>query len=227
MRKTFIALLAGVLLAACAEKAPERGALILGEATGFNPQDTIVAFFSKFEGKSGRSIARDTLRDGHFRFRLDSLPEGAEYYSLSFEKIKNGKFEKFLGHGSRIYLEPGVRVRMQGEGRYYKNAQTKSPLRDQKLHDRFNEDGYDSWRFTRLALSDYPNPDTDAFFEAYRNWEIIDDKFIADAKADAKEIRHIRFSLYARYAGDSEDTPVLRSSEMLIIRNDSGTFVMG
>lgn len=137
MRKTFIALVAGLLLAACAEKAPERGALILGEATGFNPQDTIVAFFSKFEGNSGRSIARDTLRDGHFRFRLDLLPEGAEYYSLSFEKIKNGKFEKFLGHGSRIYLEPGVRVRMQGEGRYYKNAQTKSPLRDQKLHDRF------------------------------------------------------------------------------------------
>ena len=28
---------------------------------------------------------------------------------------------------------------MQGEGRYYKNAQTKSPLRDQKLHDRFME----------------------------------------------------------------------------------------
>ena len=110
----------------------------------------------------------------------------------------------------------------------YTEKQGDSPQKAfQKLHDRFNEDGYESWKFTRLALSDYPNPDTDAFFEAYRNWEIIDDKFIADAKADAKEIRHIRFSLYARYAGDSEDTPVLRSSEMLIIRNDSGTFVMG
>ena len=29
MRKYFIALLAGVLMAACAEKAPEKGALIL------------------------------------------------------------------------------------------------------------------------------------------------------------------------------------------------------
>ncbi len=137
MRKTILTLAAGLLLAGCAEKVPERGALILGEATGFNPQDTVVATLFKMEGNSGRSFAKDTLQDGHFRFRLDSLPEEADHYHLAFEKIKGGHFEKFVGFGSDIYLEPGVRVRMKGEGRYYKNAQTKSPLKDQKLHDRF------------------------------------------------------------------------------------------
>ena len=137
MRKTILTLAAGLLLAGCAEKVPERGALILGEATGFNPQDTVVATLFKMEGNSGRSFAKDTLQDGHFRFRLDSLPEEADLYHLAFEKIKGGHFEKFVGIGSNIYLEPGVRVRMKGEGRYYKNAQTKSPLKDQKLHDRF------------------------------------------------------------------------------------------
>ena len=134
-----MALAAGLLLAACAEKAPERGALITGEATGFDPRDTVVAVLSKFTGNFGRSFAKDTLRDGHFRFRLDSLPEEADYYAIMFDKIKDGQFEKCLGHGSQIYLEPGIRVRIRGEGRYYKNARVESPLKDQKLQQRFME----------------------------------------------------------------------------------------
>ena len=81
MRKTFIALAAGLLLAACAEKAPEKGALILGKATGFNPQDTVVASLFKVSDGRGKSVARDTLQDGRFSFRLDSLD--VEIYSLA------------------------------------------------------------------------------------------------------------------------------------------------
>nr|MCR5070361.1 hypothetical protein [Bacteroidales bacterium] len=66
MRKTFIALAAGLLLAACAGKAPERGALILGEATGFNPQDSIAVLLLKWSGPNGKVVQMDTLRGGQF-----------------------------------------------------------------------------------------------------------------------------------------------------------------
>ncbi len=137
MRKTFIALAAGLLLAACAEKAPERGALILGEASGFNPQDSVLALLFRFKGSFGRSFQKDTLQDGHFSFRLDSLDDDIDYYSLHFRRIEGGRFGEILGYGPELYLAPGAVVRTQGEGRYYRNARIDSPVKDQKLRQRF------------------------------------------------------------------------------------------
>ena len=137
MRKIFIALLAGVLLAACAEKAPERGALILGEASGFNPQDSIAAVLFRFNGSFGRSFQKDTLQDGHFSFRLDSLDDGFDRYSLHFFRIEGGRLSEILGYGPEIYLEPGAVVHLRGEGRYYRNARIDSPVKDQHLRERF------------------------------------------------------------------------------------------
>lgn len=137
MRKTILALAAGLLLAACAEKAPERGALILGEATGFNPQDTVVATLFKMEGDSGRSFAKDTLQDGHFSFRLDSLKDGIDYYAVSFHCQSGDQRNVTLGSGPELYLEPGVVVRIQGEGRYYRLARVDSPVKDQKLRENY------------------------------------------------------------------------------------------
>jgi thiol-disulfide isomerase/thioredoxin len=139
MRKTFIALAAGLLLAACAEKAPERGALISGEATGFNPQDSIAAVLFRYNGSFGRSFQKDTLQDGHFSFRLDSLDDGFDHYSLLFFRIEGGRLSEVLGYGPELYLEPGAVVRIQGEGRYYRNARIDSPVKDQKLRQRFVE----------------------------------------------------------------------------------------
>lgn len=39
--------------------------------------------------------------------------------------------------GPEIYLEPGALVRIKSEGRYYLNARIDSPVRDQKLRERF------------------------------------------------------------------------------------------
>ena len=139
MRKTVFALLAGALLAACVEKAPERGALISGEATGFNPQDSIVAVLYRFNGSFGKSVLKDTLRDGHFTFRLDSLDDGYGYYTLDFFRVEGDRLGVTLGYGPELYLEPGVVVRIQGEGRYYRNARVDSPVKDQQLRQRFME----------------------------------------------------------------------------------------
>ena len=139
MRKTIIALLAGVLLAACAEKAPERGALILGEATGFNPQDTVLALLLRWYGPDGTISQIDTVRNGRFSFRLDSLTDEADYYALVFESVMKGHIygSRTLGYGPELYLEPGAVVRLRGEGRYYRNARIDSPVKDQQLRERF------------------------------------------------------------------------------------------
>ena len=141
MRKTFIALAAGLLLAACAEKAPERGALILGEATGFNPQDSIAVLLLKWSGLNGKVVQMDTLRGGQFSFRLDSLADDADNYTVMFHSFNRDHIYGFrtVGYGPEIYLEPGVAVRLRGDGRYYENARIDSPVKDQKLRQRFVE----------------------------------------------------------------------------------------
>ena len=73
MRKTFFALAAGLLLAACTGKAPEKGVLIEGEALGYEQNDKYLAILFEYNGNSGMEVQEDTLRDGHFSFRLDSL----------------------------------------------------------------------------------------------------------------------------------------------------------
>ena len=138
MRKYFIALLAGVLLAACSGKAPEKGALILGKATGFTTQDTVVASLFKVSDGNGKSVARDTLQDGRFSFRLDSLDVESDHYTILFRRLKGGRMIPMTSaSGPEIYLEPGALVRIKSEGRYYLNARIDSPVRDQKLRERF------------------------------------------------------------------------------------------
>ncbi len=165
MRKTFIALAAGLLLAACAEKAPERGALISGEATGFNPQDSIAAVLFRYNGSFGRSFQKDTLQDGHFSFRLDSLDDGFDHYSLLFFRIEGGRLSEVLGYGPELYLEPGAVVRIQGEGRYYRNARIDSPVKDQQLRERFMK---------KMSLADW---------KARQDSQFRHDQFIRDVES--------------------------------------------
>jgi len=165
MRKTFIALAAGLLLAACAEKAPERGALILGEATGFNPQDSIAAVLYRYNGSFGRSFQKDTLQDGHFSFRLDSLDDGFDHYFLLFFRIEGGRLSEVLGYGPEIYLEPGAVVHLRGEGRYYRNARIDSPVKDQQLRERFMK---------KMSLADW---------KARQDSQFRHDQFIRDVES--------------------------------------------
>ena len=134
MRKTILALAAGLLLAACAEKAPERGALIEGNVLGYEQNDKYLAILFEFSGTSGMGIQEDTLRNGHFSFRLDSL--GGDHYSISLVDISDGRFN-FLNNGPTLYLEPGTTVRVKGEGKHFECARINNPSREQKLRERF------------------------------------------------------------------------------------------
>ena len=61
--------------AACSD-VPKSGAVIMGELSGFAPDGSITVFLMHSDGQAGRSIMSDTLKNGHFLFRLDSLTGG-------------------------------------------------------------------------------------------------------------------------------------------------------
>lgn len=134
MRKTFFALAAGLLLAACTGKAPENGALIEGNVLGCEQNDRYLAILFEYTGTSGRGVQEDTLQNGRFSFRLDSL--GGEHYSIALADIADGRFD-ILNDGPELYLEPGTVVRIQGEGVHFADARIASPSREQKLRERF------------------------------------------------------------------------------------------
>ena len=136
IKKHFFFLCAAFLMAAsCAEQVPEKGALILGHATGLDPEDTVVAILFQVNAGSGKGIQTDTLRDGHFTFRMDSLPE-ADYYNIHILRPGAG-FANVISQGPEIYLEPGALVRINGAGKHLRTAHIDSPVKDQRLRQRF------------------------------------------------------------------------------------------
>lgn len=124
-----------VLLTSCAEKAPENGALILGQATGLDPEEMITAVLFQHEGGVGKGVQTDTLRNGHFSFRLDSLAE-VDHYMISLFRPRQG-YVDIINYGPEIYLEPGAFVRIKGEGKHFRTARIDSPVKDQKLRQLF------------------------------------------------------------------------------------------
>ena len=133
--RRFLFAIAVALLASCTGKAPKDGAQIQGFASGCNPADTVIAILFHFEGDSGQGIQEDTLKDGHFTFRLDSL-SGENYYCITLVRFEGNRMD-VLNNGPEIYLEPGAFVRIQGESKYFMNPRINSTVRDQLLRERF------------------------------------------------------------------------------------------
>lgn len=114
---------------------PERGAEIVGKLTGFASDDSITVYLMHYDGISGRSIKTDTIRNGSFSFRLDSL-SGDKHYSIDLMRIRKDSYD-ILCLGPEIYLEPGAQVKIKGDGRYLYTADISSPVEDQKLRQEF------------------------------------------------------------------------------------------
>ena len=114
---------------------PERGAEIVGKLTGFATDDSITVFLMHYDGISGGSIMTDTIRNGCFSFRLDSL-SGDKHYSIDLMRIRKDSYD-ILCLGPEIYLEPGAQVKIKGDGRYLYTADISSPVEDQKLRQEF------------------------------------------------------------------------------------------
>ena len=193
MRKTFFTLLACLLLAACTGKAPEKGALILGEATGFDPQDSVLVFLMKYANGAGKTLVYDSVKDGKFSFRLDSLPSGIEYYMLIFTSTRN---HCTAGIGPEIYLEPGTLVRIKGEGPRYANARIDSPVKDQKLRTNLRKlipmedwDRYADVTTHRQQMIDELRNRKDLTQEIADSLDALITKELADARASHDKIQ--------------------------------------
>ena len=135
MRISASAVCAALLLAACTGKVPENGALVQGHATGLDPDETITAVLFRHEGGVGRGILTDTLKDGRFVFRLDSLAE-ADHYMVSLLRPRGG-YDDIINFGPEVYLEPGALVRIKGEGKHFRTARIDSPVKDQRLRQHY------------------------------------------------------------------------------------------
>lgn len=141
--------------AACSD-VPKSGAVIMGELSGFAPDGSITVFLMHSDGQAGRSIMSDTLKNGHFIFRLDSL-SGEKRYALSLMRIHKdiGAYD-MLGHGPDLYLEPGALVRIKGEGKYLPIAKVSSPVKDQKLRQRFiSKMSQEDWKRSQDLFIEY------------------------------------------------------------------------
>jgi hypothetical protein len=117
------------------EKAPQNGALIFGQASGLDSDDIITAVLYQEVSGIGKGIQTDTLKNGRFVFRLDSLAE-ADYYLISLLRPRESS-DDVINYGPEIYLEPGAVVRIKGEGKHFRTARIDSPVKDQRLRQRF------------------------------------------------------------------------------------------
>ena len=135
MRISISSVCAALLLGACTGKVPENGALIQGQATGLDPEEMITAVLFQHEGGVGKGVQTDTLRNGHFSFRLDSLAE-VDHYMISVFRPRQG-YVDIINYGPEIYLEPGAFVRIKGEGKHFRTARIDSPVKDQKVRQLF------------------------------------------------------------------------------------------
>jgi len=135
MRISISAVCVSLLMIACTGKVPENGAMIQGQATGLDPEEIITAVLFQHEGGVGKGIQTDTLRNGRFSFRLDSLAE-ADHYMIMLFRPRQG-YVDVINYGPEIYLEPGAFVRIKGEGKHFRTARIDSPVKDQKLRQLF------------------------------------------------------------------------------------------
>ena len=150
---------------ACTGKVPENGAMIQGQATGLDPEEMITAVLFQHEGGVGKGIQTDTLRNGRFSFRLDSLAE-ADHYMISLFRPRQG-YVDIINYGPDIYLEPGAVVRIKGEGKHFRTARIDSPVKDQRLRQRF---------LKRMSQEDWDALDD---VQAHRN-HIINELYYGD-----------------------------------------------
>lgn len=95
------------------------------------------------------------------------------------------------------------------------------------LASQFDEDGYDSWKFTEIRLNYYVQEDPDDFFETWVKLGIFDEQFVTDCKAEAIAIHDVEFTLYALYEGDKEAVPVVQGGEMMMIQTEQGYYLFG
>lgn len=166
---------------------------------------------SKSHSKDGLNITASEDMDSAYSDLLKTY----------FTAIEQKDYEAFKSTMYPPYLE--------SFNAYLKEQGTTPEENFESLCTRFDEDGYESWTLTDLAISYYPEDqvDLDDFFSAFVDAGIFDDQLAEDCKKEAEEIRDIQFSLRALYEGDEEPVTVVSGNEIMVLKTADGTYLFG
>ena len=129
LKNIILAALATVVMGAC--NAPQ-GETIVIEGRLTNVPDSIVLELTEWDGNVGDRAAIDTVIDGKFRFELETKIK--EVHSVSINNYSIG-----LDTPDFLWIEPGARIKITGDGLDYSAWKIKSNVDAQKSENRFRE----------------------------------------------------------------------------------------
>ena len=148
-------------------------------------------------------------------------PECSECIRTYFLSLENCDYDAY-----KAALYPPYRE-------HYENWLKQNDLTPEKDFDkmcrRFDEDGYESWHLTELALTYYQDeastiPD---FLNSFVTGNIVPEDFPDQLNTDCSEIHDVVFSLQALYSGDTEPTTVVQRQGILAVKNADGWYLLG
>ena len=169
MKRITCLFILSALLASCAR--PSSKVVIDGEVEGYEYIDTVQVILLHVEGEYAEQFLVDTLRDGRFRFEIDSLPAGSNAFYLGLFSIKSSRMQG-LGYSPDLYLEPGAHVHVKGQGKHFYTAEITSPVKDQQLRQRFlKKMSQTDWDHYQDLYVDYDALVADYYTEGFTDWQ--------------------------------------------------------
>lgn len=178
MKKLFIAMLSAVALMAC-NSTPKDYYEIAGKVTGVDDGVKILLF--RQNGQSGTAIARDTLENGEFYFRV--TPESTETEHLHILCLGEG----FAMMSLDLYASAGDKVRIKGTDNLCYTWRVKGPAPEIKYsqayvnvaRDLYNEIQRTSIEQDRLrSLAQQPDADKAQLKAQYDSLESVNDQLL-------------------------------------------------
>lgn len=160
-----------------------------------------------------------TLADG-------TDPRYGETLKRYFEAINNRDYDAYIATVYPPYRE-AYSAFLQSKGRT-----TEQSFRDTCAG--FDEDGYESWKLTGVEAgyfryeTEYVQSDgISDFFSEYSRMGVLDEDFEQKCRDAAEDIRDVKFTLYALYAGDEEEVPVVQGQEIMMLIDADGCWLFG
>ena len=136
----------------------------------------------------GEQSSQNVIPDHMEVTAAENVPqEYADIAEAYFKAVQDDDYEAYVQLVYPPYLEIYNKYLTAN-----KNTDTEKAFH--KMAHVFDEDGYESWRLTRLELRCKDEPDADGFFTTYQKDGIFDDAFIEAAKKDAKDYQNMDFS---------------------------------
>lgn len=109
-----------------------QGETIVIEGHLTNVPDSLVLHLTEWDGNIGERVATDTLINGNFRFELETEIKGVHQANINNYNIG-------LSTPEFLWIEPGAKVKITGDGLDYSAWKIKSNVAVQKTEDRFRE----------------------------------------------------------------------------------------